>query len=74
MCKKGEKTMETNCCYHCPNRKLGCHSVCEKYQAFLKENEIAKAKARQEASFRRYEHQVKFNELKRKDKLRKYVG
>jgi hypothetical protein len=72
--QKGEKTMETNCCYHCPNRKVGCHSTCEKYLAFLKENEIAKAKERQEASFNLYARQIKYKEYKRKEKLRKYVG
>jgi hypothetical protein len=25
-------------CYQCPDREVGCHSVCEKYKTYEKEN------------------------------------
>lgn len=31
--------MQTNCCYNCPRRKVGCHSTCEDYIAFKKERD-----------------------------------
>lgn len=31
-------------CQGCADRKVGCHSSCEKYKAFREENEQAKAK------------------------------
>ena len=26
-----------NCCYRCTERKIGCHSNCEKYKAFVED-------------------------------------
>lgn len=39
-------------CKDCPDRKLGCHSVCEKYIEFTKKNEeIRLKKARENNSY-----------------------
>ena len=32
----------SNCCYQCEDRHIGCHSTCEKYQAYRKEWEERK--------------------------------
>ena len=32
----------TNPCYQCKERKVGCHSTCEKYQNFVEENQKRK--------------------------------
>lgn len=37
----------TDCCYKCNDRKIGCHTICEKYQNFCKENEKTKEKIKQ---------------------------
>lgn len=35
-------------CKDCKERQVGCHSTCEKYNAFLKENERLKELKRQD--------------------------
>lgn len=37
-----------NCCWGCQNRNPDCHSVCERYAEFLKENEKRKHKLKME--------------------------
>lgn len=41
------------CCYHCENRKVGCHSHCEEYKRF-KEEYNKKQKAYKEDTERHY--------------------
>ena len=37
----------SNPCYKCPDRVLGCHSTCEKYQQFSKDSAEQREKIRQ---------------------------
>lgn len=43
----------TGCCYHCENRKVGCHSDCEKYKLWV-DDYHAKQKAIKEEKERFY--------------------
>lgn len=42
-------------CYNCTQRKLGCHSVCERYQQEVSDNKAIKDKQKEETAYRAYE-------------------
>lgn len=46
----------TNCCYKCEDRKQGCHSKCESYAEYVKQNEQLKANRRKNHEY--YEYQA----------------
>lgn len=41
-----------NCCYNCKERRVNCHSVCEKYLSFRKQLDAKNKKEREERYFR----------------------
>lgn len=42
----------TQCCYQCPDREIGCHSVCERYAAYREEVEKARKQREHDANCR----------------------
>lgn len=38
--------MQCNCCRECRKRQVGCHSTCEDYLEFVRQNEEEKEKIR----------------------------
>ena len=46
--------MQFKSCINCKDRKVGCHSICEKYLNEVKENEKLKEKKRIENNIRGY--------------------
>lgn len=53
------------CCYHCPNRSIGCHTFCNEYNDFRKVLEKNKAQIRAEKSERDFMFSVKERMMKK---------
>ena len=62
-------------CYRCADRKLGCHSACERYQQEVSESKAIKDKRKSEIDYRCYQAETSIRlreriaKLKRRKKL-----
>lgn len=59
-------------CKDCPEREIGCHARCEKYQEYVKAKAAAKAREKADKAFTRSELSPgKVRELKEKARKQK---
>jgi hypothetical protein len=55
-----------NCCYNCPDRKLGCHGYCEKYISAKESHEIIIERMREDNRLRKSLNTIKFEGRKKR--------